>query len=71
MTAEPVEKLLVKPVADPIVATLVLLLTQVPPEVESKKIVEAPKHKEDRPVIAEGLGLTVIVSVPERVRHPP
>lgn len=52
-----------KPVAISIVATLVLLLVQVPPGVAFAKAVVAPTHNDAVPVIAAGDGMTVITLV--------
>ena len=47
------------PEAEPIVATAVLLLLQVPPVVSSAREAVAPTHTVELPVIADGTGLTV------------
>lgn len=54
-----------------IVATDVLLLVQVPPEVASDNVVVEPVATDDAPVIAAitGKGLTVIVMVAALVPH--
>ncbi len=44
------------------VATAVLLLAQVPPEVASERAIVDPAHTELAPVIAAGNGLTVMVA---------
>ena len=52
------------PVAEPTVATLKLELVQVPPGVGSVRLVTAPTHIPNRPVIASGDGVvhTVVVT---------
>jgi hypothetical protein len=50
------------PVPEPIVATAVLLLAQVPPPA-SNKLVVWPTHTTGKPTIIEGNGLTVNVTV--------
>ena len=51
------------PVAEPMVATDVLLLLHVPPVVASINVVVAPAQIVVAPVIAPGSGFTVIVVV--------
>ncbi len=54
------------PVTTPLVftlATAVLLLLQVPPEVVSARVIADPIHTAAPPVIAPGNGFTVIVLV--------
>jgi hypothetical protein len=63
MTEVPVAIPKTTPLAEPIVATDVLLLLQVPPVTASLRVVVAPAHKEVVPVMAVGTGLTVIVVV--------
>ena len=55
------------PVSDPIVITPGVVL-QVPPGVASYTVVAEPVHTVNVPVIARGMGLTVIGRV---VEHPP
>ena len=55
------------PVAEPTVATDVLLLLQVPPLVTSDSGIEKPTQTTAGPVIAAGIGLTVTTVV---VKHP-
>ena len=57
------ESAFVIPDEDPIVATDVLLLLQVPPVVLLLKVEFPPVHNEVVPVIAEGKGLTVTPAV--------
>ena len=56
-----------KPVAEPIVATLMLLLVQVPPVAGSPNAVVLPTHTRVVPVIVPGNVFTVIVAT---VKHP-
>jgi hypothetical protein len=49
------------PVLAPMLATLVLLLLQVPPVVPSDNVVKVPTHRLIVPPIAAGFGLTVTV----------
>ncbi len=55
-----------RPVDDPIVATVVLLLVHVPPPT-SVSVVVKPMHTLAAPVIADGAGLTLATNV---ARHP-
>jgi hypothetical protein len=48
--------------AEPTVATEVLLLLQVPPDVAVERATVPPEHTEDEPEIAEGSALTVSVA---------
>ena len=52
-----------KPVDDPMVATVVLLLAQVPPAVASESVSVLPTHSGAIPVIPAGAGSTVTVVV--------
>ena len=56
------------PVVVPIVPTAVLLLLQVPPVLASPRVVVLPAHTGVVPVMAPGVGFTVIVVV---VLQPP
>ena len=47
----------------PIVATAVLLLLQVPPDVTSLRVIDDPEQTEEEPVILAGRGFTVTVVV--------
>jgi hypothetical protein len=51
------------PAEDPIVATNVLLLLQVPPVIPSVRLMVAPEHTVEGPIIAVGAGVTAIVVV--------
>jgi hypothetical protein len=51
------------PVPEPIVATDVALLVQVPPAVASVNVVVTPEHTLDAPDIADGSAFTVAVLV--------
>jgi hypothetical protein len=51
------------PVDAPTLATDVLLLDHVPPEVAFERVVEADTHSEDAPVMPDGKGLTVTAFV--------
>ena len=63
MVDVPKETLVTNPLDEPIVATAVLLLDHVPPDVASDKVVEAPiVHTPKTPVIADK-ALTVITFV--------
>ena len=55
------------PEAEPMVATAVLVLLQVPPEVASLNVVVKPTHTVEVPEIAAGKGLTVTLVT---ARHP-
>ena len=59
----PGEMPITRPVDRPIKATVVVLLLQVPPEVESYKNVGNPKHFVVLPVMGEGKGFTVTTAV--------
>ena len=59
ITAVPTETPVAIPVDEPMVATDVLPLLQVPPLVASVKVVVAPTHAERVPEIAAGIALTV------------
>jgi hypothetical protein len=59
ITAVPTETPVATPVDEPMVATDVLPLLQVPPLVASVKVVVAPTHTESAPDIAAGIALTV------------
>ena len=50
----PTETPLTTPVVEPIVATDVLLLNHVPPEVASVKVIDDPTHSIDDPMIGVG-----------------
>ena len=67
MTATPPELVTATPVADPIVATAVLLLLHVPPSDPSLNDVVTPAHTLVVPAIDAGIGLTVIGVA---ARHP-
>jgi hypothetical protein len=67
IVAVPAETPVKTPVPDPITATLVLLLTHVPPDVAFVRIAEAPAQTDAAPVMAGGKVLTVIVVL---VAHP-
>jgi hypothetical protein len=54
------------PVAEPTVATPVLLLNHVPPDVVLASVDVDPSHALNVPVIAAGLAFTVIVSFREQ-----
>ena len=56
------------PVVAPIVPTAVLLLLQVPPVLASLRVVVLPAHIGVVPIMAPGVGFTVIVVV---VLQPP
>jgi len=56
------------PVDEPIVATPVAPLVHVPPPGEENKVVLCPVHILERPVIADGSGSTVTVTL---TKHPP
>lgn len=58
------------PVEDPIVATVGVLLAQVPPP-GSVNIIVAPTQRADGPPIGEGSGLITITAVPVMVREQP
>ena len=51
------------PVAEPTVATAVLLLTHAPPEDTSDKVIVVPEQTTLGPVIADGSGFTVMTVV--------
>ena len=59
----PVTRPLTTPVVPSIVATVVLLLLQLPPVVALASVALAPTHVPDGPVIAAGVGLTVTTAV--------
>ena len=60
----PAVLLVTKPEEDPIVATVVLLLVQVPPPVPSDSEVVSPAHREVVPVIGDnGLTVTVVTAL--------
>jgi len=59
----PVVSALTMPLDDPMVATVVLLLVQVPPLTELLNVVVVPSHKLVEPVIAPGVASTVMVIV--------
>ena len=46
----------------PIVATVVALLLQVPPDVASLSVVHAPTQMLEAPEMADGIGVTVTVA---------
>lgn len=56
------------PVVETMFATLVLPLSQVPPDVLFARVVVPLAHMVVVPVIIDGSGLTVIMAV---VKHPP
>jgi len=51
------------PVAEPAVATDVLLLLQVPPATASLRVVQEPAHMVSVPSMVEGVGVTVTTAV--------
>ena len=51
------------PLPEPIVATVVVLLTHVPPVKPSLSVVVAPVQTVDDPAIVAGNGLTVTIAV--------
>jgi hypothetical protein len=55
------------PVPEPTVATVALLLVQVPPLIPSLRVTLVPSHRPTNPPITEGEGETVIVVV---AKHP-
>ena len=59
----PAVRPLTRPVVDPTVATVVLLLLQAPPRTDSLKLIVAPSHTEFGPVIVAGSGFTVTIVV--------
>ena len=59
----PVTRPLTTPVVPSIVATVVLLLLQLPPVVALASVALAPTQVPDGPVIAAGVGLTVTTAV--------
>ena len=59
ITAVPTETPVTTPVVEPTVATPVLLLVQMPPEVASVKVDVEPTQTEVNPDITAGSGLTV------------
>jgi hypothetical protein len=59
IVAVPNARPLVIPLADPIVAILVLLLLQVPPVVASVSVLVYPRHTFRLPAIAAGVVFTV------------
>jgi hypothetical protein len=63
MVAEPEATPVITPVDAPTVATEVLPLLQVPPDVASETVVVAPVQTVVVPVIADGAPLTVIAFV--------
>ena len=67
IVAEPEATPLTSPVAEPTVATAILLLVQVPPAVTSLNVVVALRHTDAAPVIAAGPEITetaVVVKQP-------
>ena len=54
---------------DELMVAVAELLFQVPPDVASVKVVLEPTHMLDEPVIADGIGLTVIVFIAEAAPH--
>jgi hypothetical protein len=58
MVTTPADTPLTNPVNEPTVAMLVLLLLQVPPAVASLKVINAPVHNNELPVIAAGAAFT-------------
>jgi hypothetical protein len=60
MMVVPADTAVKRPVPEPIVATVVLLLLQLPPDVPSVSTVVAPVQIEEIPAIAAGVGFTVI-----------
>lgn len=63
MTVEPALEPYTMPVAEPTVATLALLLVQVPLPAGSLSVVVVPGHADIVPVIAVGDGFTEIIIV--------
>jgi hypothetical protein len=63
MTVVPVVTPLTMPDDEPTVATVVLLLIQVPPAVASVTVIVEPAHTLVGPLIAAGAGLTVTTAV--------
>jgi hypothetical protein len=63
MVAVPADTPVTIPVVDPIVATPVLLLLQVPPPITSVSEMLAPMQKADGPAIAAGVEFTVTTMV--------
>jgi hypothetical protein len=63
MVVRPPMTALLIPVAEPIVATAVLLLAHVPPAGVAEYVVVAPEHTEAEPLIAEGVVFTVTTLV--------
>ena len=63
MVAKPVVTAVTKPVVEPTVATDVLLLVHVPPEVAELKVVDSPISIVPKPVIVAGLAFMVIMVV--------
>lgn len=55
------------PLAEPIVATPVLLLLQVPPDVLLAKVVDEPTHTDVAPLMDDGPAVTVTIV---EVSHP-
>ena len=51
------------PVDDPIVATVALLVDQIPPVTELPRVVEPPAQTENVPVMVPGAGVTVAIVV--------
>jgi hypothetical protein len=60
---EPVAIPVTTPDVDPMLATAVLLLFQVPPGVASLSVLVLPMHRAVVPVIGRGFGFTVAVAV--------
>ncbi len=64
MVAVPAVSPVTRPVAEPAVATMILLLVQVPPGVESVRVMAVPTQSIlAGPVIADGTDVTVSVLV--------
>ena len=63
MVAVPNDSPRTMPVEEPTVATVVLLLDQLPPGTEFDSVVVVPKHAIRIPVIAAGVVVTVTVTV--------
>ena len=63
MIEVPAEAPVKLPVMDPIVATVVLPLIQVPPNVPSVNVIPVPEHKLPGPDMPAGAALIVTVAV--------
>ena len=63
MLATPADTPQTMPVVLPAVATAVLLLAHVPPVVALVRVTQLPTHIVNVPVMAAGMGLTVMVVV--------